>query len=193
MGQPRSSTGRRGLRSTPTPVPTPPLVTKALQGAPGSQEFPMGAPRERGSPVQPCFRAKIGRAIPALVGHEGNNELEVCCPPLTPPSAQIEGVVPGSQGKEPSHCRGALLGISWGSPIKGKGPLGAGRWKGGERTWTLHGGRASVVMRPVIRPLGALARKSTLKGSRVRPWNGPIWELAGGWGRGPAGQKGAHR
>lgn len=78
------------------PIPTPPLVTKALQGVPGGQEFPVGVPRERGSPVQPCSGTEMGHAIPALVGHVGNNELKECCPPLTPPSAQSEGMLPGS-------------------------------------------------------------------------------------------------
>lgn len=35
VGQPRSGAGRRGLHSTLTPIPTPPLVTTALQRAPG--------------------------------------------------------------------------------------------------------------------------------------------------------------
>jgi hypothetical protein len=80
------------------------------------------------------------------------------------------------------------------SPIKGKkGLLGAGRWKR-ERTWTLHGGRASVVMRPVFPLPGALAKESTLEGSRVGALEwvhlGAGWRLGEGW---PASQKGAHR
>lgn len=81
---------------TPTPIPTPPLVTTALQGAPGGQEFPLGVPR--GAPqFSPAAGLEWGRPSPALVGHAGDNELKVCCPPLTPPSAQSEGVLPGSR------------------------------------------------------------------------------------------------
>lgn len=50
----------------------------------------------------------------------GNNESKVCCPPLPPPSAQSEGVLPGVERREPSPCRGALLGISWRKPNKGR-------------------------------------------------------------------------
>lgn len=98
VGQPMTSKGRQALHPTSTRIPTPPLVTKALQGAPGGQEFPLGVPRERGSPVQPCFSAGMGATYLPLVGHAGNNELKVCCPPVTLPSAQSEGVLPGSRG-----------------------------------------------------------------------------------------------
>lgn len=92
--------GKQGLHPSPTStrIPTPPLVIKALQGALGGQEFPLDVPRERGSPIQPCLSAGMGATYLPLVGHAGNNELKECCPPLTLPSAQSEGALPGSQG-----------------------------------------------------------------------------------------------
>ncbi|KAF6280934.1 hypothetical protein mRhiFer1_009313 [Rhinolophus ferrumequinum] len=81
VGQPRTSKGRQSLHPTSTHIPSPPLVTKALQGAPGGEEFPLGIPRERGSPVQPCFSAGIGATCLSLVGHEGNNELKCAARP----------------------------------------------------------------------------------------------------------------
>lgn len=60
VGQPRNRKGRQGLRPTLTPILTLPLVTKALRGAPGGQEFPLGVPRERGSLAQPCLSVEWG-------------------------------------------------------------------------------------------------------------------------------------
>ena len=70
---------------------------------------PLGSPRRlnflwefpgRGAPqFSPAAGLEWGHPIPALVGHPGNNELKVCYPPLTPPSAQSKGVLPGSRGK----------------------------------------------------------------------------------------------
>lgn len=85
-------------------------------------EFPgRGAPQ-----FSPASVLEWGHPISALVGHAGNNALKVCCPPLIPPSTQRRGCSLEVEGWEPSHCRRALLGISWGSPRKGKKGLPGG-------------------------------------------------------------------
>lgn len=87
------------------------------------------------------------------------------------------------------------MGISWESPIKGKmGLLGGWVLKRGERTWTLHGGRASMVMKPVLPPTWGPGQEVHTGGVR----SGALEWAHLGAGRRldeglAAGQKGAHR
>lgn len=91
--------GKTGLHPTPTPIPTPPLVTKALQEAPGGQEFPLGVPRERGSPVQPCFRAGMGASYPRPGRPCGKRWVKSVLPTLDSTICPSERVLPESRGK----------------------------------------------------------------------------------------------
>lgn len=112
--------GRQGLRPLP-PHPHPTFGNNSPSGSPRRSGGASG-----GSPGLPCFSAGMGAPSLRLVGHAGNNELRVCCPPLTPPSTQRKGCSLEVEGWEPGRCRRALLGISWGSPRKGKRGLPGG-------------------------------------------------------------------